>query len=67
MLEESYWDGNNFTGSIPPSVGKLKALIKTSFNLNSLSGPVPAGLAELPLLTDCRIGSDMDWSLYDTS
>jgi hypothetical protein len=65
-LQEAFWDGNNFTGRIPPSVASLKALTKLSFNLNSLSGPVPVGLAQLPF-TDCRIGSDTAWRPYDTS
>ena len=65
-LEEFYWDGNNFTGSIPPSVANLKSLTKLSFNLNSMSGHIPAGLGDLPL-TDCRIGSDTDFKPYDTS
>ena len=59
-LEELYWDGNNFTGPIPPSVSSLKLLTKISFNLNSMSGPIPPGLGKLPL-TDCRIGSDTDF------
>eukprot|EP01043_Picozoa_sp_COSAG02_P057216 COSAG02_NODE_6907_length_3295_cov_55.638611_5_plen_142_part_00 len=66
-LEEMYWDGNNFTGKIPPSVGSLKALTKISFNLNSMSGPFPNGLATNPLLHDCRLGSDTDFAPYDTS
>lgn len=66
MLEELYWDGNNFTGPIPPSVAQLKSLTKISFNLNSMSGHIPAGLGDLPL-TDCRIGSDIDFKPYDTS
>ena len=65
-LEELYWDGNNFTGPIPPSVSTLKHLTKISFNLNSMSGAIPPGLAKLPL-DDCRIGSDTDFKPYDTS
>jgi hypothetical protein len=69
LLEEMYWDGNNFTGKIPPSVGKLKALTKISFNLNSMSGPFPDGLAAAMQnpANDCRVGSDTDFAPYDTS
>ena len=66
-LEETYWDGNNFTGSIPPSVGALKSLTKISFNLNSFTGTVPESLCHLPSLDDCRIGSDTKFKPYDDS
>ena len=70
MLEEIYWDGNNFTGPIPPSAGRLPSLTKISFNLNSMVGPFPSGLTKKPPLlnlTDCRLGSDTDFAPYDTS
>lgn len=67
QLHETFWDGNNFTGTIPTSIGTLKNLTATSWNLNSLTGSVPAGLCDLPSLDDCRIGSDTDFSPYDTS
>ena len=65
MLEEIYWDGNNFTGPIPPSAGRLPSLTKISFNLNSMVGPFPSGLTKKPPLlnlTDCRFGSDTDFA-----
>ena len=64
-LSETFWDGNNLTGSIPEEVAGLRSLSKISFNLNSMSGDVPAGLCRLPLLHDCRIGSDVDYKPYD--
>eukprot|EP00036_Acanthoecidae_sp_10tr_P019393 CAMPEP_0206308288 /NCGR_PEP_ID=MMETSP0106_2-20121207/11781_1 /ASSEMBLY_ACC=CAM_ASM_000206 /TAXON_ID=81532 /ORGANISM="Acanthoeca-like sp., Strain 10tr" /LENGTH=323 /DNA_ID=CAMNT_0053739321 /DNA_START=69 /DNA_END=1037 /DNA_ORIENTATION=- len=66
-LEFSYWDGNGFTGGLPKSVGKLKKLSRISFNINSLSGPVPTewvGLAKSGVLTDCRIGADTNLTAY---
>ena len=36
-LEETYWDGNNFTGPIPSSVGALTSLTKISFAPNKAS------------------------------
>lgn len=70
MLEEIFWDGNNFSGAIPPSAGLLQSLTKISFNLNSMVGAFPAGLTKMPPLlnlTDCRLGSDTDFTPYDTS
>lgn len=66
-VEEFYWCGNDFTGSLPPSLAKLTGLTKISMNLNSFTGQVPAGLGSLPLLHDCRIGDDTDFKPYDTS
>lgn len=63
-LEETFWDGNNFSGPLPPSIGALKVLTKISFNLNSLSGPLPDSLCGLPLVHDCRIGSDTSFAPY---
>ena len=64
-LEETFWDGNNFTGSLPSSLASLSSLTKLSFNLNALTGPVPAGLCDLKLVHDCRIGSDTDYGPYE--
>ena len=66
-LEESYWDGNAFNGSLPSSINNLTGLTKISFNLNSFTGKIPSKLCPLPLLTDCRIGSDTNFDPYDTS
>ena len=67
LLEESYWDGNAFTGSLPESLNNLTGLTKVSFNLNSFTGKIPEKFCALPLLTDCRIGSDTNFDPYDTS
>lgn len=66
-LQEVFWDGNDLTGTIPPSLGALTGLEKISFNLNSLTGPIPKSLCDLPLVHDCRIGSDTDFGPYDDS
>ena len=66
-LEKTYWDGNGFSGALPPSIGKLKKLQRLSFNINNLSGPMPESWADLAAsgaLTDCRIGSDTDVKPY---
>ena len=65
VLEETFWDGNNFTGTLPQSLSSLSSLTKVSFNLNALTGPVPVGLCALKQLQDCRIGSDTDYAPYD--
>lgn len=67
LLEETFWDGNNFTGYLPSQLVGLRSLTKVSFNLNSMSGNVPQGLCELPKLRDCRIGSDTNYTPYDLS
>jgi Leucine-rich repeat (LRR) protein len=63
-MEIIYFDGNGFTGSLPPSIGKLPKLWSFSFNINNLTGPIPSSYCELPLLTDCRIGADVNLTLY---
>ena len=66
-LEKTYWDGNGFSGPLPPSVGKLKKLTRLSFNINNLSGAVPESWSELAAsgtLTDCRVGSDTNVTSY---
>ena len=64
-LAETFWDGNGLTGTLPPSLGALKVLTKISFNLNSLTGPVPKSLcAATTKATDCRIGSDTAYPPY---
>jgi len=65
-LQFSYWDGNGFTGTLPASVGKLKNLARISFNINNLSGEMPASWSELPpsVFDDCRIGNDTNLTAY---
>ena len=65
-LLHTFWDGNALSGSLPPSLGSphLKNLCCVSFDVNRMSGAVPAGLCELPALTDCRIGADIDPGAY---
>jgi hypothetical protein len=67
-LNVSFWDGNGFTGTLPASLGQAKNLKKVSFNINNLTGPLPAGLCDVPAGQkggDCRIGSDTDLDSYD--
>ena len=66
-LEETFWDGNNFTGPIPSSLGKATNLTKVSFNLNSMTSSIPEDLCNLQLVHDCRIGGDTDFAPYDTT
>ena len=65
-LQHTFWDGNALSGSLPPSLGSpnLKKLCCVSFDINRMSGAVPPGLCELPALTDCRIGADVDAGAY---
>lgn len=72
-LETSFWDGNGFTGPLPPSLSNAKKLSKLSFNINSFSGNIPAGICKIPAgegsdtsdnTHDCRIGSDTNLTAY---
>ena len=66
-LQFSYWDGNSFTGTLPASVGKLKNLVRISFNINNLSGEMPASwgaLAAGDVFEDCRVGNDVNKTAY---
>ena len=66
-MEETYWDGNGFTGSLPSSIGKLKKLTRFSFNINNFTGKMPDNWGKpgnLPLLKDCRVGNDTDLTAY---
>lgn len=67
-LEISYWDGNGFSGTLPSSLGQAKKLKRVSFNINNLTGPLPAGLCDVPAGQsggDCRIGSDTELEPYE--
>jgi len=60
-------DGNGFTGTLPASAGKLKNLARISFNINNLSGEMPASWSKLAaggVFKDCRIGSDVNKTAY---
>ena len=66
-LQFSYWDGNGFTGTLPASAGRLKHLERISFNINNLSGELPASWSELAasgVFKDCRIGNDVNKTAY---
>lgn len=72
-LEVSYWDGNGFSGRLPPSIATAKKLTRVSFNINSFSGDIPAGICQIPAgdggdtpdtAHDCRIGADTNLSVY---
>jgi len=62
-LEQTYWDGNGLTGTIPASIGRCKKLKTMSFNINQLSGKIPDSLCDAPP-DDCRIGSDTNLTAY---
>ena len=59
-----YFDGNGFHGPLPPSLGKCGKLWSFSFNVNNMTGPIPPSYCNLPLLTDCRIGHDLNLTEY---
>eukprot|EP00039_Didymoeca_costata_P028979 m.22765 g.22765 ORF g.22765 m.22765 type:complete len:351 (-) comp7435_c0_seq1:53-1105(-) len=72
-LQISYWDGNGFTGPLPPSIGKAKNLKRLSFNINQFSGAIPDGICDIPagdggdtpdVSHDCRIGADTNLTVY---
>ena len=67
------WDGNGFTGPLPPSIANAKKVSRVSFNINQFSGDIPTGICNIPagdgpdspdVAHDCRIGSDTDLSVY---
>ena len=63
-LYEIYWDGNAWTGSLPPSIGKLKNLVELSFNIANLTGPVPESYCDMKKLHHCTVGADTDFKSY---
>ncbi|EOX92924.1 Leucine-rich repeat transmembrane protein kinase [Theobroma cacao] len=54
-------EGNNFSGPIPPDVGKLINLQKLILSSNAFNGELPPELAKLVNLTDMRV-SDNNFS-----
>ncbi|KAK6287115.1 hypothetical protein POUND7_013294 [Theobroma cacao] len=54
-------EGNNFSGPIPPDIGKLINLQKLILSSNAFNGELPPELANLVNLTDMRI-SDNNFS-----
>lgn len=72
-LEVTYWDGNGFSGPLPPSIGRAKKVSRLSFNINNFSGPIPPSICHIPAGSggdtpgvdhDCRIGHDTDLAAY---
>jgi hypothetical protein len=63
-LYEIYWDGNAWTGSLPPSIGKLKNLVEMSFNVANLTGLVPDSYCDIKSLHHCTLGADTDFKSY---
>ncbi|GAA4272082.1 leucine-rich repeat domain-containing protein [Aquimarina gracilis] len=45
-----YFDGNNFSGPIPPEIGQLSNLVYVSLSYNELSGNIPVEITQLPNL-----------------
>jgi hypothetical protein len=41
-LQHTFWDGNDFTGTLPASIGVLRNLTGTSFDINRMSGALPS-------------------------
>ena len=48
-LKISYWDGNGFTGPLPPSISNAKTVSRISFNINQFSGDIPPGAGNFDL------------------
>jgi len=72
-LQITYWDGNGFTGSLPPSIVNATRVSRLSFNINQFTGKIPPGLCKIPagdgddtpdVSHDCRIGADTDLAAY---
>ena len=66
-LQIVYFDGNGFSGPLPPSLAACKELWSFSFNINNMTGPIPPEYCELPQLTDCRIGGDTNLTVYQAN
>jgi len=66
-IYELYWDGNAWTGSLPPSLGKLKNLVELSFNIANLTGPVPESYCNIKSLHHCTLGADTDFKSYQAT
>jgi hypothetical protein len=56
-LTQFFWDGNGFSGTLPGSVGSLKALTTLSLNINNFEGKFPVSFCKTTA-PDCRIGAD---------
>eukprot|EP01084_Bolivina_argentea_P125797 222832_1 len=60
-----FWDGNNFSGTLPQNVNKLQYLTGLSFNINNLNGAIPETYCDMDINeTDCRIGHDTNYTEY---
>lgn len=75
-LQITYWDGNGFTGRLPPSLSVAAKLTRLSFNVNQFEGDIPPGICNIPagdgpdtpdVAHDCRIGSDTSLEAYSAN
>ena len=60
-------DGNNLTGSIPESIGLLKALGSLSIRRNHLNGSIPESFGQLTNVTEIQLdGNDLTGSIPES-
>ncbi|KAK9938706.1 hypothetical protein M0R45_015428 [Rubus argutus] len=52
------FDRNNFTGSIPSTIGLVKTLTAVRLDRNSLSGPVPSSLSNLSNVAELHLSNN---------
>ncbi|CAA6670791.1 unnamed protein product [Spirodela intermedia] len=57
-LETLILNHNEFTGTIPPSIGNCRRLIWVSLSGNRLSGDIPDGVGELQSLAILQLGNN---------
>mmetsp|Transcript_22704 Transcript_22704/g.49202 ORF Transcript_22704/g.49202 Transcript_22704/m.49202 type:complete len:856 (-) Transcript_22704:106-2673(-) len=57
-LKVLYLDGNEITGTIPPSVSNMKNLVDLYLHHNKLEGTLPDALPKLPALKNLRLNDN---------
>mmetsp|Transcript_22703 Transcript_22703/g.49197 ORF Transcript_22703/g.49197 Transcript_22703/m.49197 type:complete len:958 (-) Transcript_22703:106-2979(-) len=57
-LKVLYLDGNEITGTIPPSVSNLREIVDIYLHHNKLEGTLPDSLSKLPYLRNLRLNDN---------